>query len=334
MDQTIALNKIRGMLAGLTIGDALGAPHEFRYNRDVPYSGKLEHKPSFMSRFQDTRHSAIGQITDDSEMSITMIRSILRNNGYNKRDIILSYEEWANSTSMMGRNTKSLLKGVKTIPGYERRYNLALKGELKGTNQALPDIQSNGSLMRASPLALLFGYIYCDIDCDITNPNIVNREVNMCYVMAIKLAIMNHDPAEILSTLMEKCDVPEVLAVLIEVQNKEIRNVTIKKGWVLHSFYCAMTGFVNILHQVKTYSGVIDWVISLSGDTDTNAAITGALVGSYLGYNNMMQEEVTKNNFDIVLNCDTTKGDFPRADIYTIKDFDSLCFGLSRIGQI
>ena len=41
----------------------------------------------------------------------------------------------------------------------------------------------------------------------------------------------------------------------------------------------------------------------MGGDTDTNCAIVGGLVGAYLGINNIPSEKVKK-----VLECDLTKG--------------------------
>jgi len=39
-----SLDKIRGMFMGAFLGDALGAPHEFRGSGHLVYTGILEHK--------------------------------------------------------------------------------------------------------------------------------------------------------------------------------------------------------------------------------------------------------------------------------------------------
>lgn len=57
----------------------------------------------------------------------------------------------------------------------------------------------------------------------------------------------------------------------------------------------------------------------LLGDTDTNAAITGALLGAYYGITKIEENEITKENIKTILNCDTTKGDIIRPKEYTLN---------------
>ena len=49
------------------------------------------------------------------------------------------------------------------------------------------------------------------------------------------------------------------------------------------------------------YSECIREIISLSGDTDTNACIAGAVIGAFVGFRNIDAEMVRK-----VLQCDIT----------------------------
>ena len=113
------LDKIKGSIIGLSLGDALGAHHEFKYQKDV-YSGKLEYRPRFLN--EGSKLLVIGQRTDDSEMMLTLLRSLLRNSGFNEDDVILSYLRLANSqTPMLDINTQKLFKGIKTLKGYKNR---------------------------------------------------------------------------------------------------------------------------------------------------------------------------------------------------------------------
>lgn len=120
------LDKIKGMFISAFLGDALGAPHEFYCNRKVKYTGKLEHVPFRTSRFQGKQMLSIGQVTDDSEMTLTLLQQIL-DGKYDKQKVVLSYLEWANSGLWaMGRNTRELFKGIKTFKGYTKRYEKIL----------------------------------------------------------------------------------------------------------------------------------------------------------------------------------------------------------------
>ena len=163
-------NRLKGMILGGALGDALGAPHEFRYQKK-DYTGKMEKTLILQSRWQGKRTGVIGQITDDTEMTLCLWRSIFVNNDYDRRQALMNYLEWANSkTWAMGRNTRALLLGVKTEKGYNGRVAKQDKNDIS---------QSNGCLMRCSPLAILgvTGKDWrtaVDQDCNLTNPTAVS----------------------------------------------------------------------------------------------------------------------------------------------------------------
>ena len=106
----ISEDKLKGLFFGGALGDALGAPHEFSYH-DQNYSGKLEHKMKVLRRYKGASFCQIGQITDDTEMSIMILNSLVTNKcKYVKDDLIIRYLEWANDPGSwaMGRNTRAL----------------------------------------------------------------------------------------------------------------------------------------------------------------------------------------------------------------------------------
>lgn len=120
--EQIRNDRIKGMFYSAFLGDALGAPHEFYCNRGVIYTGKLQYQAFYNTRYQGRRELVVGQVTDDSEMTITLLRGLLEDKGYQKEKMIERYVRWANSGLwMMGRNTRDLLKGVATVKGYQGR---------------------------------------------------------------------------------------------------------------------------------------------------------------------------------------------------------------------
>ena len=93
------------MLIGVAIGDALGAPHEFRYMKNV-YTGYLQYPVQLQFRFGQKYKYPIASYTDDTESTITLARSLVRNKGYDEKDAIMSYLRWVNSdTRFLGTNT-------------------------------------------------------------------------------------------------------------------------------------------------------------------------------------------------------------------------------------
>ena len=313
----IMKDKIRGVFTGVALGDALGAPHEFRYHKSNIYTGNLKHRYKLINRWRGPKEMVIGQTTDDTEMTLTLARSLIRYGKYNEEDVILNYEQWATGTTMLGINTRTLFKNIKTVKGFRKRW------EKKFSDlEAREKNQSNGSLMRCSPLAFIFDDAATVQDCSLTNPSSVNIESNLAYVRAVRLLVLGHDKNVVFEHVLEQVKNPDVRIVLNQAKNNEKRDVTrIGKGWVLHALYCAFWALIN----GNDYQTTIDHIIRLSGDTDTNAAIAGAMLGASMGYIEMMKEEKTPRNLHILMNADTSEGDNPRDERYTIgpqEDFE------------
>lgn len=308
-------DRIKGMLYAAALGDALGAPHEFVRLRKNVYTGKLQHRLIFFNRFNNkiTAYS-VGQVTDDTEMSMCILESLKETNWkYDSKNTVMKYIEWANSgTKSMGRNIKSLFKGIKTYRGYLKRYekNFCIDKEI---------FQSNGALMRCGILTLLKDETSVIEDCDLTNPSSVARDCNKIFRHAI-LSVMSPELTKdkIIEILHLVADT-EVLktylkyamdGVCISVDNKH-------KGWCVYGIY--LTFFA--LKKFDNFKDSIDYIIKQFGDTDTNACIAGYLLGAYYGFEEINKDPTTKENFRIMIECDTSESTTPRPKKYLIKNY-------------
>lgn len=342
----IPLDKIKGSLAGGFLGDALGAPHEFKYNSNLPYTGELIHKTRYHNRFNKTdRYMPPGQYTDDSEMTIALIYSMIDNKKYDPKATVLSYIEWANSdTYMMGNNTRALFRGI-TAKDPDRRINTYTNKYMKlfdcnvswTTNntsycnsEKAKNKQSNGSLMRCSPLALFSTNNAAWVDCQLTNPNLVNIDSSFVYLDAIRLAYYGCSKEDIISTIRDsdRIQTNEVRDVVDSIIEGKDRNLcAVGKGWVLHALYASLTA----LFGFENFTDAMKWIMSKKGDTDTNASIAGNLFGAYYGFDKLMEDPITKNNWNIIMNVNTTDGDNPRPEKYSPTNFDYLTSKLHEI---
>jgi ADP-ribosyl-[dinitrogen reductase] hydrolase len=311
--------KIKGLVIGAAVGDALGVPFESRYSRDkYQYRGLIEYKGINFNRFRKPpyKYLAVGQISDDTEMMLIIFRSLVRNHfTYNEDDVIKNYLEWANDkyTCHMGINTRELFKGIKTVKGYRKRYQHKFSDK-----QLRYKCQSNGAMMRCAILALL--PIETGLkDCLLTNPGIVTLDANKVYLTLVQQSIKQVAKQKIIENIVLLDVCPEVKEVVVSaLSDYWDRDIESCKGWCLHSLYCAIFSFNNF-DLFGSYSSVIDFIIGKGGDTDTNACIVGSLIGCYIGYDKMLQEDLTKRNISLVLACDTTSGDFPREKKWTLE---------------
>ena len=98
--------------------------------------------------------------------------------------------------------------------------------------------------------------------------------------------------------------------------------MTINKGHVLHAIYCTFI----IISSFNDFSKAMNWVINDNKgcDTDTNDAISGAMLGAILGLEKIKSESQTNINIEILLNADTNNGPTKRADYYQPFDFYEL----------
>jgi len=313
---------VLAMFYGGALGDALGLPFEFRYSLPISkYHGKLEYRPVKISRYYGKRYGVIGQISDDTDMTLALCYAIIESGNYNPDTAVLNYQRWANSKPFgMGRNTRLLFKGITTIKGYRNRQ----KKLFAPTNNPESN-QSNGSLMRCAPLSLFPGKDYQNVilDVNLTNPNDVNREIGILYVKILRELLFGNTGLKVL----EEATQPDVIKVIHQARKHETRDViSTGKGWVVNSFYCA----IYCLLHFDDYMEAIGWVIRLGGDTDTNAAISGNLMGAKIGHR-LLTDSRVQYNLQILLNADPSDGDIPRSEKYHVSQFNDIVIDFANI---
>lgn len=311
-------DRILGSFVGKCLGDALGAPYEFRYNSHLEYTPLLTHRTRFLSRWTPERNLPPGQVTDDTEMTIALMRSIVERGGYDERDAADWYIDWANSgTFMIGNNTRKLFCGIKA-KNREKRWDTLCKRMQKRFSQKEEEFQSNGSLMRASPLAVFASDEPALADCKLTNPSVVNCEASRRYVGAIRDCLRGERDKNKIYYHAGYSPLPD--------------NGTsdLRKGWVGNAFSIAFEAFVRF----QDFPSAMRWIIEeKKGDTDTNAAIAGALLGAYYGFDSLMQDPVTQQNWDTIRSVDTGEGDNPRPERYLPSVATDLIDGLHAVAR-
>lgn len=322
----------RGMVLGHALGDALGAPHEFSYGTPLrAYTGRLAHPWVCQGRYHGRRVGVIGQTTDDTEMAAALLQTVATPAGYCPDGAARAYIAWAQTKPPgMGRNTRALFSGIKTLKGYKERWDAQHTGR-----PAHSFSQSNGCLMRAYPLALAARPVEAAAtDCALTNPHPVCVDACRVYVGVLAL-LVRPDPAAgrpsfaaLQATANRLAETADVRATLEQAWGGGPRDVTYNKGWALHALWCAFRALALLAGACAGpagaggplgYQEVIDWVVRLGGDTDTNAAIAGAVAGAWVGLAGMLGEERTSPNLVTLLECDPAAGELPRPKEYSAR---------------
>lgn len=260
------LSRAQGCLLGQLAGDSLGSLVEFFTGPDI-----RRYYPQGIRELADGGRwdTIAGQPTDDSEMALMLARMLVEQRTYKPEQARKAYLCWLDSSPFDCGNT--------VYVGLRGRPN--------------DDSQANGALMRISPLGI-FGANY-DLeqvaawarqDAGLTHPHPVCIQVNALFAMAIAHTISTGVGSQDLFRQIEtwaremKVEYP-LLQAIQGAATSPPNDYVYQQGWVLIAFRNALW---QLLHASSLEEGVTDTVMR-GGDTDTNAAIAGALLGAVYG---------------------------------------------------
>ena len=258
--------RAQGCLAGQLAGDALGSQVEFRSAESI-----AQQYPDGVRELQDggTFNTLAGQPTDDSEMALLLARMLARDQTYSAPEALAEYKFWLQSEPFDVGNT----------------IGAALRGNMR------PESQANGALMRISPLGI-FGanHSLSDVaawaraDAALTHPHPVCQQANALFAMAIAHAISEAStPAALYSSIVQWAKdmgaEPTLQQCIQNAASAPPLDFMHQQGWVLTAFGNAL---YRLTHSGTLEDAIVDTVMC-GGDTDTNAAIAGALTGAVFG---------------------------------------------------
>jgi ADP-ribosylglycohydrolase len=262
--------RAQGCLMGQLAGDSLGSLVEFKTPEEI--------RRLYPEGVRDLADGGVwntlaGQPTDDSEMALALARSLAERGRYDRKAVQAAYLDW------FGSNTF----------GCGRTVTQALRDGFRN-----PESQANGALMRVSPLGI-FGAnddvspeelaAWADQDAALTHVHPVCRQANILFVEALARAIRHGAaPDEIHGAMLSRAGELRVERSLAEALRDAAHapppDYLEHRGWVIVAFHNAVW---QLLHAPNPEEGIIDTVMR-GGDTDTNAAIAGALLGAVYGY--------------------------------------------------
>jgi ADP-ribosyl-[dinitrogen reductase] hydrolase len=261
------LDKIKGGLFGLAIGDALGATTEFmntteikkKYGKitDIIGGGWLNLSP--------------GEVTDDTAMTIAVAKGIIKNKENPLPEIGEEFLKWYETeppdVGTIIRTVLSLYDGDWFDAAY--KAHVRLNGKSAG----------NGTLMRCLPIA--FAYTDKNKMEEITYlqskmTHYDDQAAEACVIYnRIALRVLN---GEELQASIEK----EITNTIYEPILKSTPDCP-PDGYVVHT----MNWVIHWLLHYESFEDVIIEAANMGGDSDTIAAIAGGLKGIEVGYSHL-----------------------------------------------
>ncbi|RFU38241.1 ADP-ribosylglycohydrolase family protein [Actinomadura logoneensis] len=261
-----------GAVVGSALGDALGAPYEFG-----PANAFSQRFPTTPAPMRPGGGWDEGEATDDTQMAVLVAESLLDRGRLDLPDMFERFVRWAASDPKdIGLQTEAVLTSGDP---WDMAAGIHFQGNLRAAG--------NGGLMRAAPSAVFFAAEGREATMEagrritaLTHGDGAAWEGTAILHDLIRVALDGEDPIGA---------VPQTLA-HVRPRHRERYARVLDPGWHpddATEFNGAVWPCLgSAVWAVRTTSGFVDALraaIDLGGDTDTVAAVTGALAGAVYG---------------------------------------------------
>lgn len=266
----VDLNRFRGCLLGLAVGDAVGTTVEFLSRGSFPPVTDMTGGGPF--------HLKPGQWTDDTSMALCLATSLLEKEGFDATDQMDRYWNWYRNGYLS--STGRYFDIGNTVREALVRYKNT-KEPFSGP--ADPYSAGNGSLMRLAPIPM---YYFPDLEKIIYYAGESSRTthgaqecIEACQLFAEMLfrALSGFGKDEILFNLTVGVSEPNIM----NIANGDYRQKSTAQikgtGYVVLSLEAALWSF----YHTDTFEASILQAANLGDDADTTAAICGQISGAF-----------------------------------------------------
>lgn len=277
VDQDRLRDRARGVIVGLACGDALGAPVEFESRETIE-----ERFPHGLRDFMagGWMEVAPGELTDDSRLMIDLAETLVRPGPADLDHLGQRFVAWADTDPKdIGNTTRTAIDHLRRGVAWDEAgaRTLAERG---------PDnCASNGSLMRCAPVALRYRKHPTRLrEISLATSRITHAEERAAWsTVALNQAIafyLNGGECEgMVGAAVAGIEQAEVVSALIKAASLGHGEVD-GHGFVLNTLRIAFRAVANN----KSLEEAVVEAVMVGDDTDTNAAVTGALAGARWGY--------------------------------------------------
>ncbi|MEU1146911.1 ADP-ribosylglycohydrolase family protein [Streptomyces sp. NPDC005901] len=256
------------------MGDALGAPFEFgaegAFSACFP-AGAADDEMCGGGGWDP------GEATDDTQMALHVADSLLERGGLDLPDIFARFQRWAaDEPKDIGLQTEDVLTNGRP---WDRAAQAHFQVNLRAAG--------NGSLMRATTAALHFAAAGQTATLDaarriaaLTHGDRAAWEGTALFHELLRVALTGADPL---------APLPDTLA-LVHPDHRERYAVVLSPAWhpddateFNGAVWPCLGSAVWALRTTGSFEDALRAVVDLGGDTDTVAAVTGALAGARYG---------------------------------------------------
>ncbi|MEP0899719.1 ADP-ribosylglycohydrolase family protein [Nodosilinea sp. FACHB-13] len=271
--QLNSLERFRGCLLGLAVGDAVGTTVEFQHRGSFPPVTKMVGGGPFNLK--------PGQWTDDTSMALCLATSLIEVGAFDATDQMNRYCDWHENGYFsstgdcfdIGNTVRQALSQYKTSGN-----------PFSGSTH--PKTAGNGCLMRLAPVPMFY---FPDRDRAIQFSGESSRtthgapeciDASRLFGNMLFRALSGASKTEILfDNDLETIESPSIQTIAVgEYQSKRVDDIR-GTGYVVDSLEAALWCFWT----TESYEQAVLAAANLGDDADTTAAICGQVAGAYYG---------------------------------------------------
>lgn len=274
ISDSILKDRFEGCLLGLAVGDALG--------------GKFEGQSADAIR---SRFSTAEQLiaypqeeiwyTDDTQMAIGVSEALLERSEIVEESLCRSFVANYVPSRGYGRGARAVLEAMEDGRDYRQVAEQHFPGGSFG----------NGAAMRVSPIGLLFRddpqrlWEQARLSARPTHLHPLGIEGAQLLALAAALCsrMERFDHADFFSELLAACESEAYRAKLEAASRVQAAEDLVELGNRIEALHSVPTAIASFALTPESFEETISNVIFLGGDTDTLAAMAGALSGCYVG---------------------------------------------------
>jgi len=263
---TTLSDRVRGCIVGGAVGDAMGGP--------------FEGQPGPVQFRQPDNWS----ISDDSQLTLATCEAITQASTVSAEQIADHFLQWYRARRITGVGA-STLKALRDLDAGQHWALAGAKGEMAA---------GNGAAMRIAPLAFCLDpqddrnrRLIRDV-CRITHHNEEAYVGALAVVTAVRSGAFDHSaPPDLLETVLLNLPdsrVRDRISNFNSLHDVSIADVAAQfgsSGYVVESVPLSLYAarFID-RHRIDE---ILRMIIEAGGDTDTNASMTGQIIGTWIG---------------------------------------------------
>ena len=264
------LDRALGALLGTFVGDALGMPYEGRASDEIPE--RVEMIDARLGR---------GTYTDDTQMMIALAESLIACGRIDQHHLAQAFRDAYDPDRGYGGGTRRVLELWAAGTPVAAAATEIFDGH---------GSRGNGAAMRIAPVAVRFAHepvrlrVEAAVSARLTHTHPVGVDAAVVQATAIAAALRGED---VLRAARAAARTPELTSSLREVEEllaarRRPRDVRVRLGNSSDACQSVCAAIYSATAHC-TFELAVTLAVRLGGDTDTIAAMTGAIAGACCG---------------------------------------------------